>query len=68
MATTLRIPKPQKYLLEYKGKEGKKTYTVSLPIDMNAKTITVYAYGGGVKSFKVENIVSMNLIGESVLA
>lgn len=63
----LRIPKPQNYLLIYEGKEGLKQYNVSLPIDKTDTEITVYAFGKGVRTFKVNKIVDMRRLGDSVV-
>lgn len=67
MAKSLKIPNPEHFLLEYRGKNGRKHYTVSSPIEANSKVITVYVFGGGVKSFKVEKIIDMRRIGSSVV-
>lgn len=63
----LNIPDPQNYLIVYKTDKGPQAYTVSLPIEKNDDSITVYAFGHGVRTFKVDKIQDMRVLGPSVL-
>jgi hypothetical protein len=62
----LRLPKAKKFLLVYNKGDGDKAYTVSNPIEQDAKSITVYAFGRGVRSFEIEKIVEMCVLGSPV--
>ena len=64
----MRLPKPKRYLLKYRKNGGEiKTYEISVPIDETIETVTVYSYGGGLRTFKRSNIVDIKSVGASVM-
>jgi len=51
------FPKPAKYWMRYQRRDGQeKMYLVSNPIEATPDTVTVYAFGSGVRSFIKDRI------------
>lgn len=62
----MNLPKAKKYILSYQKEKEVKNYIVSNPIDETKDSITVYAIGSGVRSFKRSKIISINICGATV--
>ncbi len=57
------FPAPAKYTLKYEKSDGEiKEYVVSNPIESSDKSITVYAFEHGIRSFIKEQILSLTKI------
>lgn len=64
----LKLPKARQYSMLYRKKCGEtQAYSVSNPIEQDEETITVYAIGRGIRTFRVENILEMRELGRSIL-
>ncbi len=64
----IRIPEPQRFLLRYRKANGKvETYQISLPIESDADQVTTYAFGKGVRTFKVSGIQEIREVGRSLM-
>ena len=50
----------KRYTLVYRAKDDVKTYEISPPIEVKKDIFTVYVFGQGIKSFKVENVVHLS--------
>jgi hypothetical protein len=49
-----------KYSIKYKKENGQiSEYTISQPIEKDDSKITAYAFGKGIRSFKVERILAL---------
>lgn len=57
------FPKAAKYSMEYvKSDNTLGTYVISNPIDSNSESITAYAFGRGIRTFKKSKVRSFNKI------
>lgn len=60
MKTKILIPNVQRYTLTYKNQRGEvKTYEVSPPIEKSDDSMTVYAFGKGIRTFKIARITDI---------
>lgn len=60
MKTKILIPDVQRYELTYKNQKGEvKMYSISPPIEKSQDSMTVYAFGHGIRTFKFNKILDI---------
>ena len=58
--TTFTIPTPRKFRLKYRTSANEtKDYEISNPISKTDKTFTAYAFGRGIRSFRLDQILDI---------